>query len=208
MNLAYQLGYSLFKFFGNILFSFRVVHQERMIDEGPVLLAMNHQSFLDPPLAGISCNRELYTLARDSLFKWPVIGKLLPKINVIPLDRSGNDMSAVKLSIRLIKEGKGMLMFPEGTRTSDGKLQPAQPGIGFIIAKTLVPVVPMRIFGAHEAMPKNGKAFRACPITVVIGEPIYFTQADLVGGRDLYQNLSNRVMAAIAAIELPPGAGE
>jgi len=207
VSIYYQLGYDLFKFFGSVLFSFRLVHPERMIEEGPALLAMNHQSFIDPPMAGISCTRELHTLARDTLFKPPLMRWILPKINVIPLDRSGGDMSAVKLSIRLIKEGKAMLMFPEGTRTKDGNLQPAQPGIGFIIAKTLVPVVPMRIFGAYESLPRSGKKFRPGPVTIVIGEPIYFTKADLDGGRDVYQRLSDRVMAAIAAIELPDGAG-
>jgi 1-acyl-sn-glycerol-3-phosphate acyltransferase len=203
MNAYYQTGYNLFKFFGSLLFSFRVVHQERMIEQGPAILAMNHQSFLDPPLAGISTKRELHILARRSLLKWPVVGRLMPKVNVIPVDRGGADMSALKTLIRVIKQGGGTLLFPEGTRSRDGKLQPAQPGVGLIIAKTLAPVVPMRIFGAFEALPPSGKEFHPIPITVVIGEPIHFTEADLEGatGVELYQRLSDRVMAAIAAIE-------
>jgi len=78
----YQLGLSLFKFVGSTFFSFRVVHQERMIDEGPAILAMNHQSYLDPPMAGITCERELYTLARNTLFKTRLMPCVLPKINV------------------------------------------------------------------------------------------------------------------------------
>ncbi len=204
MNPYYQTGYNLFKFFGSLFFSFRVVHQERMIEKGPAILAMNHQSFLDPPLAGISTKRELHILARRSLLKWPVVGKLMPKVNVIPVDRSGADMSALKILIRVIRQGGGTLLFPEGTRSRNGELQPGQPGVGLIIAKTLAPVVPMRIFGAYEALPPSGKEFHASPITIVIGEPIHFTEADLAGatGTELYQRLSDRVMAAIAAIEL------
>jgi len=204
MNVYYQTGYHLFKFLGSVLFSFRVVHQERMIEEGPAILAMNHQSFLDPPLAGISARRELNILARRSLLKWPVVGPLLPKVGVIPVDRSGADRTALKALIRVIRQGGGTLLFPEGTRTRTGELQPAQPGLGFVVAKTLAPVVPMRIFGAFEALPPSGKEFHASPITIVIGEPIYFTEADLEGGEgaELYQRISDRVMAAIAAIEL------
>jgi len=201
MNPIYQFGHSVFKFFGSTFFSFRVVHPERMIDEGPAILAMNHQSFLDPPMAGITCERELFTLARDTLFKSWIMSKILPAINVVPIDPKGGDSSALKLSVRILKQGYATLIFPEGTRSKDGNLQPAQPGVGFIIAKTLAPVVPMRIFGSYEALPRSGKEFHASPITIVLGEPIYFTKADLEGGREVYQRLADRVMEAIAAIE-------
>lgn len=202
MNVYYQIGYNLFKFFGNFFFSFRVVHPERIIESGPAILAMNHESFVDPPLAGICARRELHILARRSLLKWPVLGPLMLKVNVIPVDRSGGDMAALKAIIRILKQGHATLLFPEGTRTRTGNLQPAQPGIGFIVAKTLAPVVPMRIFGAYKALPPSGKEFHPGPITIVVGEPIHFTEADIAGSdRDLYQRLSDRVMEAIAAIE-------
>ena len=202
MNLYYQVGYNLFKLLGSVFFSFRVVHRERMIETGPAILASNHQSFLDPPLVGITCERELTTLARSSLFKWPVFGKLMPKVNVIPIERDGGDIAAMKILIRALKQGGATLVFPEGTRTHDGNLQPAKSGLGFLIAKTLAPVVPIRLFGAFEALPRSGKEFHPIPIVAVIGEPIYFTEADLEGGRDVYQKLSDRVMEAIAAIKL------
>lgn len=111
-------------------------------------------------------------------------------------------MSALKTVIRLVKAGNCTIVFPEGSRTLDGGLQPAQAGIGLIIAKTLAPVVPMRIFGAHEAFPRGARFPKCHPITVVVGEPIQFTKADLEGsGRDLYQKLSDRVMEAIAALQ-------
>jgi len=201
MNPTYQFGHSVFKFVGSTFFSFRVVYPERMIDEGPAILAMNHQSYLDPPMAGITCERELYTLARNTLFKSWIMSKVLPAINVVPIDPKGGDSSALKLSVRILKQGYATLIFPEGTRSRDGNLQPAQPGVGFIIAKTLAPVVPMRIFGSFEALPRSGKEFHASPITIVLGQPIYFTKADLEGGREVYQRLSDRVMEAIAAIE-------
>ena len=103
---------------------------------------------------------------------------------------------------------RSTIVFPEGARTLDGSLQPAQPGIGLIIAKTLAPVVPIRVFGAFEAMPRNGSRIQMTPIKVKIGRPLTFTAADVTrpdggDGRALYQGLSERVMAAIAAIEPP-----
>jgi 1-acyl-sn-glycerol-3-phosphate acyltransferase len=133
----------------------------------------------------------------------PLLGWLLPKLNVIPVNQEGVDRSAIKALIRVLKAGNGVLLFPEGSRTLDGKLQPAEPGLGLVIAKTLAPVVPMRIFGAHEAMPRGGGGLHFVPITIVIGEPIFFTAADLsTPGKNLYDRLSERVMDAIAALRL------
>ena len=88
---------------GRVFFRFRVVHPERRILEGPVILAMNHQSYLDPPLAGIASGREVYFLARKNLLDVPVLGWVLPRLNVIPVDQEGNDRSALKALIRILK---------------------------------------------------------------------------------------------------------
>lgn len=201
MGAWYQFSYRLSQLLAKALFDYRVVHRERIIEEGGVILAMNHQSYLDPPLAGIACRREIHYLARKTLMKWPVIGPIFPHLNVIPVDQERADMSAIKTVIKLIRAGECTVVFPEGARTPDGQLQPAQPGLGLIIAKTLAPVVPMRIFGAFEAFPRGGKPHPFRPVTLVVGEPIFFTEADLVGeGRELYQQLSERVLARIAAI--------
>ncbi len=174
-----------------------------MIQSGPVILAMNHQSYLDPPLAGITCDRGIYFLARRTLMEVPLLGWLLPKLNVIPVNQEGIDRSALKALIRVLKSGNGALVFPEGSRTLDGNLQPAEPGLGLVIAKTLAPVVPMRIFGAHEALPRGRGGLHFVPITIVIGEPIFFTSADVKSReKNLYRRLSQRVMDAIAALEL------
>jgi 1-acyl-sn-glycerol-3-phosphate acyltransferase len=174
-----------------------------MIQSGSVILAMNHQSFLDPPLAGITCDRAIYFLARRTLMEVRLLGWLLPKVNVIPVNQDGIDRSALKSLIRVLKLGNAALVFPEGSRTLDGNLQRAQPGLGLVIAKTLAPVVPMRIFGAHEALPRGGGGLHFVPITIVIGEPIFFEAADVESpGKDLYQRLSQRVMDAIEALKL------
>ena len=203
MNFYYWTGYHLSRLAGRLFFRFRVIHRERMIQSGPVILAMNHQSYLDPPLAGTTCDRPIYFLARRTLLDMPLLGWVLPKLNVIPVNQEGVDRSAIKVVIRVLLAGNGVLIFPEGSRTLDGTLQPAEAGLGLVIAKTLAPVVPMRIFGAHEALPRGGGGLHFVPITIVIGEPIFFTAADLnPPGKDLYNRLIQRVMEAIAALQL------
>ena len=165
MNFYYWFGYHLSRLAGRLLFRFRVIHRERMIQTGPVILAMNHQSYLDPPLAGSTCDRPIYFLARRTLMDIPLLGRVLPKLNVIPVNQEGVDRSAIKAVIRVLQAGNGVLVFPEGSRTIDGNLQAAEPGLGLIIAKTLAPVVPMRIFGARDALPRGGGRLRLVPKT-------------------------------------------
>jgi 1-acyl-sn-glycerol-3-phosphate acyltransferase len=201
VNFYYWIGYHLSGLLARLLFGFRVLHRERMIQSGPVILAMNHQSFFDPLLAGNACDRAIYFLARRSLMDVPVLRWLLPKLNVIPVNQETIDRIALKTLIQVIKAGNGALVFPEGSRTPDGRIHPALPGLGLIIAKTLAPVVPMRIFGAHEAWPIGGK-IHLHQITVVIGGPIYFSSSDVEErGKDVYTKLSQRVMDAIAALQ-------
>jgi 1-acyl-sn-glycerol-3-phosphate acyltransferase len=204
MNFYYWLGYNLSRWLARLFYGFRIIHRERTIQTGPVILASNHQSFFDPPLAGNACDRAIFFLAKKSLMDVPILGWLLPKLNVIPVNLEGGDRSALKALIRILTAGDCTLVFPEGTRTPDGNLQPAQPGVGLVIAKTRAPVVPMRIFGAYDVWPIHGKLRFSGQITIVVGEPIYFSDADFAGeGKDLYTRLSQRVMDAIAAIQLP-----
>ncbi len=203
MNVYYWIGYNLSRLIGRLCFRLRIMHRERMIQTGPVILAMNHQSYLDPPLAGIACDRAIYFLARRTLMDLPLLGWLLPKLNVIPVNQEGIDRSALKALIRVLKSGNATLVFPEGARTLDGNVQPAQPGVGLVIAKTLAPVVPMRIFGAHQALPRGGGGLHFVPITIVVGEPIFFTPVERESpATDRYEQISQRVMDAIAALRM------
>ncbi|MEO8352285.1 MAG: lysophospholipid acyltransferase family protein [Chthoniobacteraceae bacterium] len=204
MGLTYAIGYNLTRLIARTFFGFRVHGRENMIEEGGCILAMNHESYLDPPLAGSCCHRQIHYLGRRTLMKWPILGPLFPLVNVIPVDQERADMSALKAVIKLVRAGHCTVVFPEGSRTPDGSLQPAQPGLGLIIAKTLCPVVPMRVFGARAAFPRGGTPRFFKRIQIVVDKPIYFQQSDLDGqGRELYQKLSERVMERIAAIHLP-----
>jgi len=113
-------------------------------------------------------------------------------------------MSALKTLIKKIRAGHGTVIFPEGSRTLDGTLQEAQPGAGLVIAKTRCPVIPARIFGAHEAFPRGGTPRPFRPINIVFEPAMQFADSDFEGeGRELYQRLSDRVMERIGKIQPP-----
>jgi 1-acyl-sn-glycerol-3-phosphate acyltransferase len=203
MKPLYWFCYTLSGAIARIAFQYRAYGQENIIEEGPAIMAANHQSYLDPPLVGITCRNELHFLARKTLFEKKLLGPLISRVNALPVDLSRGDLTAFRAVVKLLKEGHRTVIFPEGTRSLNGEIQQARPGIGMIIAKTLAPIVPVRIFGSFEAWPKGGK-IRPRPITVVVGKPIHFQKEDFVSNnREAYQKASERVLAAIAAIEKP-----
>ena len=203
MKPLYWFFHTLFGMIARVAFQYRAYGQENIIEEGPAIMAVNHQSYLDPPLVGITCKNELYYLARKTLFEKKLLGPIISRVNALPVDLSRGDLAAFRSILKLLQEGHRTVIFPEGTRSLTGQIQKARPGIGMIIARTLAPVVPMRIFGSFEAWPKGGK-IRPHPITVVVGKPIRFKKDDFAAhNREVYQKISEQVLAAVAALEMP-----
>jgi 1-acyl-sn-glycerol-3-phosphate acyltransferase len=202
MTLWYLLGYSLSKALAKTFFNYRVIGAENMIEEGPCIIAANHCSYLDPPLVGVACKRAIHYLARKSLLDIPVLGPILPELNVIPVDQKNADRSALMGAIRVVRNGGAVLIFPEGTRSHDGKLQPAQPGIGMIAAKTGAPVVPVRISGSYDAFPKGARVPQSAPVKVEISRAIQMGERDLED-RKVYQDLADQYLRAVDR-EVPP----
>lgn len=204
MGLTYSVCAGISTVIAKSLFFFRAYGAEHVPGSGGCVIACNHESYLDPPLVGISAPRQIFYLARKTLLEWPVLGPLFPKLNVIPVDQDRADMSALKTVIKRVRAGECTVIFPEGSRTLDGNFLPAMPGLGLVMAKTRCTVVPARIFGAHAAFPRDGKPHLFRRITLAIEPPMTFTDADYEGeGRELYQRLSERVLARIAEIKNP-----
>jgi len=191
----------------DMFFRGEVAGTENFPKSGPFLIAGNHASHLDPPLIGTHVPRQMCFFARKSLWRGGLASWWLDGVGTIPVDRDGGqDIGALKRVLRALGEGKVMILFPEGTRSPDGRLQPAKPGVGFIVCKTQVPVVPARIFGSFEAFGK-GARFPALgtPTTVVFGKPLRPSDYDAPeAGKERYQIASQRIMAAIARLEEPP----
>jgi 1-acyl-sn-glycerol-3-phosphate acyltransferase len=208
MNLSYRLGWSLFRLMYATYFRWRVFNPERVPQSGAVILASNHASFLDPPLVGSALKRDINYLARESLFRFPGIGALLRSWNAVPVDREGGGAAGLKTILDRLLAGNGIILFPEGTRTRDGKLQPARSGIGLIVIKSDAPVVPVRTFGTFEAYGRNHKFPRPRRVAVKYGEPIRFEQLRAEAKRcskprlkEIYQQIADDIMAAIAKLE-------
>ncbi len=204
-SLSYAIGQRLFQELACGFYGFRIVNETGLRFDGPALVCSNHLSFLDPPFIGQAFARPIHYFARKSLFKNPVAGAILRSWQSIPIDRDKPDPSSLKTTIRLLKNGGRVLMFPEGTRSFDGKLQPAEPGAGLFIAKAAVPVLPVRIHGTYEALSRHHKLPRPAQVTLVVGQ-IYQPDLDalrMLSQKERYQALADEVMARIAALPEP-----
>ena len=170
---------------------------------GGCILAANHASYLDPPAIGCGVNhRIVQMMARDTLYINSAVRWWMLKVHTIPIDRTKGDVAALRKAISSLREGKVVAIFPEGTRTLDGKLQPAKGGIGFLIAKAEVPVVPVYIHGTFEAYPKGAKKIRRVPVSIHFGKPIYPEELQKLGDdRSVYDKIGNLVMERIAELQ-------
>ncbi len=143
------------------------------IPEGKALLAPNHLSFLDPPLVAASVNEPCYFLAKQSLFNAPLLGTLFRHLNVLPVRRNQQNIEMFKIVGKLLEEGKKVIVFPEGKRSSDGTLQPLKKGVAMLALKSKTPIVPVIIKGSFEAWPRDKKGPRLFGKTACyFGEPI------------------------------------
>lgn len=207
MNFVYFLGWCFFRAVYATYFHWRVFNPERVPLTGPVILASNHASYLDPPLVGSGVKRGINYLARDSLFRFPGVGWLLRKWNSVPVDREGGGAAGLKAILDRLLAGGAIILFPEGTRCKDGNLQPARSGIGLTVIKSTAAVVPCRVFGTYEAYGRHIKIPRPHGIAVKYGQPMYFeklraeaktcTKARL---KQIYQEVADEIMAAIAKL--------
>src|SRR5207247_4163261 len=137
----YFLGWCSFRLLFKLYFRWRVYNKERVPLTGPVILASNHASYLDPPLVGAGVQRGINYLARENLFRFPIVGWVLRKWNSVPVDREGGGAKGLRAILDRLLAGGAIILFPEGTRTRDGNLQPARAGIGLTVIKSAAAVV-------------------------------------------------------------------
>jgi 1-acyl-sn-glycerol-3-phosphate acyltransferase len=159
--------------FLKVKYRLKITGSEHIPRTGGAVLAANHCSYLDPPvLCAVSARRIVRFMARDTLFSSAFAKWYFTSVRVMPLDRTRGDLGALKKAIATLKEGQVIGLFPEGTRSPDGRMHDAKGGIGFLIAKADVPVVPLHISGTFAAFPKGASKFRPARITAHVGPPI------------------------------------
>jgi 1-acyl-sn-glycerol-3-phosphate acyltransferase len=169
--------------FANIFWKFRVYGLENIPREGGVLLASNHQSVFDPVLVAMVLPREMHFMARRTLFRNPVFRAIIVSYNAFPIDRDSADVKGVKTAIARLEAGNILLVFPEGTRTGDGSVGRMKPGIGMLAERAAVPIVPVLIHGAYEALGKGRLIPRPGMISLVFGKPLAPSDDTTAGNR-------------------------
>jgi 1-acyl-sn-glycerol-3-phosphate acyltransferase len=208
MNPSYFAGWCAARALFRVVFRARFYGAEQVPASGPVILAANHASFLDPPLIGAGLRRQVHFLARNTLFDHPLLGAVLRSWEVVPVDRDGAGAAGLKTILDRLLAGGAILLFPEGTRTHDGQLQPARAGIGLIVIKSECPVVPVRVFGTYEAHGRHRRLPRLRAVAVTYGVPLDFA-AQRVEARAgakprlkaIYQEVADEIMARIATLQ-------
>lgn len=179
-------------FFGlKAIFKIQIEGKKNIPKKGGFILVSNHVSYLDPVALGAVCPRKLSFMARHDLFFNPFLGWLISRLGAFPVKRNTADLSSLREAIRRLKNGRGLLLFPEGSRSRNGIAFAPQPGVGFLAARLNVPVIPAFIKGSDEALPKGSKFFRFKPILVRFGAQISLER------RMPYQDIAMKIMENI-----------
>ncbi len=177
------------------LFRIRIINRGQVPLSGPVLLVSNHQSFLDPVLCGVGLHRELDYIARDSLFRNPLFAWLIRSLNAFPIQRDQADLGAIRTIIDRLRQGRAIVLFPEATRTRDGRIRTIKSGFDLIARKARATVVPVVIDGAFEAWPRTQPLFSTGNIKVLYGEAISPEQLRQLGRDELVTLINQRLRA-------------
>ena len=207
------------QFFMQNLFTFWIRFRAKGFENlppGGALLLINHQSFIDPLLVGVALTRPVSFLARDNLFRVPIIGWILKNTYVMPIRRESAGTESIRESVRRLQRGFYVGVFPEGTRTNDGELGPLKPGFQLICKRAGVPIVPVGIAGAFAALPRGSWWLRPVPVRVVYGEPLSVEQVAYLCERGREAELLETVRsgmdaahkAALGWLEADTGAGK
>ena len=142
---------------GVLFFGYRSYGVRNVPRSGPVILASNHQSFIDPVVVGVALTRRIHSMARGSLFRTPFLGYMIRWLSAFPLERGAPDIKAMRQALKVLANGRQLLLFPEGTRTGDGRIGPLHRGLALLAARSGASVVPVLIDGAFACWPRHRK---------------------------------------------------
>ncbi len=197
--MIYTIGCNLSRWIARGLFALRVQGEDNVPQGGPVILAPNHVSYLDPVVVGVSIRRRVHFMAKKELFRNPLMGWLLRGLQAYPVTRERVDPSTLKRTLSLLAAGQVILMFPEGTRGDGQSLGPAKPGIAVIAARSRAPVVPVFHWGAEQLLPRGSRRPRRVPLRVRFGPPLHFPGDDRPD-REAVEAFGRQLMGAIASL--------
>lgn len=186
-SFFYYLGRFLFKVMFVTLYRCKSEGQENIPKDTGVIMAPNHMSFFDPPLTGCFMKRDLYFMGKQELFSVPILGFLIKRTNAFPVKRGMQDVAAFRNVFALLENKKALLMFPEGTRSKDGKLGKARAGVGMVACNAQVPIIPVKITNTN-----NMKKFKQ--LKIKYGKPIMPPKEYT---KENYLSLSEKILSEI-----------
>ena len=204
-NIIYNLGYGFCFVFLRTFFRLRVHDLSNMPRRGPVIVASNHVSRFDPPAIGVSIARknDIYFIARASLYDNKILGWILKNLHTIPVKKDAQDFESIRVSLKILKDGKALIIFPEGTRSKDGSLKDPELGIGFVACRSKAPIVPVYVKGSEQALPKGSRIPKLARIDVFVGQNIsyHIPEANDAKAKDQYRAIAKKVMEEIAKLK-------
>ncbi len=195
--MLYETSHALAKVLFKLYFNLTILGVENVPKEGGFIVAPNHKSGLDIPIVGRALPRKMYTLAKEELFKNKLIAWYFKRMGGIPLKRNFADIESLRLAINTLKEGKPLLMFPEGTRTESDKLGMPKKGFIFISYKAKAPILPTGIAGTDTALPKKGGFPKPKHIVITFGKPIKVWEKFNPRDKNFYEDAARYVMEEI-----------
>jgi 1-acyl-sn-glycerol-3-phosphate acyltransferase len=202
VEFYYSVGRFLVSVVSTTIARVRVTGRDQVPREGGLIIASNHISFWDPPLVGAAAPRSCHFLAKEELFRTPLLGPILGRVHAIPIRRAMADLSGISRAIDVLRNGKALVMFPEGSRMRDGELHPSRPGVGMMAVHGEVPIVPCFISGSDRPGRwwYGGARVRISFGVARAWRELAGEDSDLSPGRALYQRIGDAVMRDVAEL--------
>ncbi len=201
-SLIKRIGYNLLRVFSRLtavtLFRIRCKGRHRVPAEGGALVCSNHQSFFDPVLIGLTLDRRLNYLARKTLFRFAPFRWVIEFLDAIPIDRDGFGIGGIRETLKRLKRGEMVLIFPEGTRTKDGSVASIKPGFVALARRSRAALLPVGMDGAFDAWPRSSRFPRPAKIHICIGEPISPETVVALSDDQLIEELERRIRVCYA----------
>lgn len=199
--MLYQIGKWLSWLMATGFGRMKVVGRKNIPRKGGILICANHVSYADPPVLGAAARvRPLHYMAKSELFEIPILGKLIRWVGAFPVQQRTADRQALKTAIEYLQNGECVGMFPEGARQLDGRLGEPLPGVGMIVLRAKVPVVPAAIIGTEKLLPPHKLLPRFSRVKVVFGEQLDLDDLYEQSGREAVEEVGRRVMSAIGGL--------
>jgi 1-acyl-sn-glycerol-3-phosphate acyltransferase len=204
-EMLYTIAHAIISILAKLLFRLKVTGQENIPEDGGVIIASNHLSYLDIPLLACSIKRPVNFIGKRELFTVPLLGSLLRILGGIPINREKIDRTALREIIKRLNAGNIIVIYPEGMRSLNGRLQPGKPGVGLIVRMSGKRVVPAAVQGTDKAMPAGSWLIRPAPVSIKFGRPLDFSEhgtkglfSDEIEGTEL--TITKIIMDNIAAL--------